>query len=195
MNTPRLYALAIIVMLAMLAVPSLRAQEGGTPPAPATPSPTNDNAAIDTSASSIVAEYDLDYDNVFKIVKTALSELGYPDNYASKKKRLIETAFRPLAEAGDFFKTMSEYGEVPYIRSPGWTVGRAKLMVNFETLENGKVTVKVLAQLSGYEERFTNLWHYWKSNGRLEQEAMDAINAAIDKEKAAAAGGAGTSSN
>lgn len=196
MNTPRLLAFALVVMLAMIAVPALRAQEGeAPPPAPATASPTNDNAPVDTSGSSIVAEYDMDFDNVFKVVKTALAEIGYPENYASKKKRLIETAFRPLADDGNFFAKMSEYGEVPYIRSPGWTVGRAKMMVTFETLENGRVTVKVLAQLSGYEARFTNIWHYWKSNGRLEQEAMDAINAAVDKEKAASAAGAGTSSN
>lgn len=192
MNTPRLFALAIVVVLAILAVPSLHAQEGGTPPVA---NPTNDNAPIDTSGSSIVAEYDMDFDNVFKVVKVALVELGYPENYASKKKKLIETAFRPMATQDDFFATMSEYGEVPYIRSPGWTVGRAKLMVNFEVLENGRVTVKVLAQLSGYEGRFTNIWHYWKSNGRLEQEAMDAINSAVDKEKAAEAGSGGTSSN
>jgi hypothetical protein len=188
MTTPRLFTFVLLFALALVAAPAVRAQEG-TPPA------DTSSAPVDTSASSIVAEYDLEYDNVFKVVKAALLELGYPDNYASKKKRLIETGFRPMADQDNFFKTMSEYGEVPYIRSPGWTVGRAKLMVTFETLENGKVTVKVLAQLSGYEDSFTNIWHYWKSNGRLEQEAMDAINAAVDREKAAAGAAAPQGSN
>jgi hypothetical protein len=189
MNTPRLLTFAILFVLALIIAPAASAQDHQVS------KPDSNAAPVDTSASSIVAEYDLDFDNVFKVVKTALVELGYPDNYSSKKKRLIETGFRHLATQDDFFNTMSEFGEVPYIRSPGWTVGRAKLMVNFETLENGRVTVKVLAQLSGFEDSFTNLWHYWKSNGRLEQEAMDAINAAVDKEKAASAAGAGTSSN
>jgi hypothetical protein len=190
MNTPRLFALAIIVCLALFAAPAAWSQDE-------TPKKDSSAAPVDTSASSIVAEYDADYDVVFKVVKAAVTELGYPENYASKKKRLIETGFRQLVEGDGFFTKMSEYGEVPYIRSPGWTVGRAKLMINFETLENGKVTVKVLGQLSGFEDRFTNIWHYWKSNGKLEQEAMDAINIAMDKERSASApiGGAGSTSN
>lgn len=191
MNTPRLLALAIFAVLALFIAPRASAQEGATP----VPTPNDTNyTAVDTSASSVISEYEMDYDNVFKAVRAALIELGYPENYASRKKMLIETGFRQMVEGSDFFQVMSEYGEVPYIRSPGWTVGRAKMMVNFEKLENGKVTVKVLGQLSGYEDRFTNLWHYWKSNGRLEQEAMDAINSAVDKEKAALTP-VGTSSN
>jgi hypothetical protein len=195
MNTPRLFALALSLVLALVAFAPAYAQEGDAPAAAT--SPTNDNAPVDTSGSSTIAEYDMDFDNVFKVVKAALIELGYPDNYSSKKKKMIETGFRQLVDGSEFFTVMSDFGEVPYIRSPGWTVGRAKMMVNFEVLENGRVTVKVLGQLSGYEERFTNIWHYWKSNGKLEQEAMDAINAAVDKEKASAGAGSGsgTSSN
>ena len=183
MTISRLLTLALLVVTALCAAPALRAQDGSVPAL----DPTNANAPVDTSASSLVAEYELDYDNVFKIVKTTLAELGYPENYASKKRSLIETAFKQLATADDFFEVMGKLGEVPYIRSPGWTIGRAKLMVNFEKLENGKIGVKVLGQLSGYEDRFTNIWHYWKSNGKIEQEAMDAINAAVDREISASA--------
>lgn len=192
MNTPRLIALAILAALLSLVAPDAHAQEGTAPAVV----DSNYNAPVDTSASAVISEYEMEFDNVFKAVRAALVQLGYADNYASRKKGFIETGFRQLVEGSDFFDVMSIYGEVPYIRSPGWTVGRAKMMVNFEKLDNGKVTVKVLGQLSGYEGRFTNVWHYWKSNGRLEEEAMDAINMAVDKEKAAlspdgnAAGGA-----
>lgn len=161
-------------------VPAATAQDA--PP----PVSTQDNRPVDTTGSALLAEYPMEYDLVFKAVKTALESLGYPANYASKKRNLIESGFRILANEDNFNAVMPDYGEVPYIRSPGWTTGRAKVMVSFEQLE-GRIGVKVLAQLSGYEERFTNVWHYWRSNGRLEQEAMDAINAEIDKEKAASA--------
>lgn len=190
MNTPRLLAYGVFALLAVFFAPAAQAQEGQV-----NQNDTNYAAPVDTTASAVIAEYDMEYDNVFKAVRAALIGLGYPDNYASRKKMLIETGFRILVEGSDFFDVMQTYGEVPYIRSPGWTVGRAKMMVTFEKLENGKVTVKVLGQNSGYEGRFTNLWHYWKSNGRLEQEAMDAINAAVDTEKAALEGASGESNN
>ena len=190
MITPRLFVYAVLASIGLFLAPSAWAQEGAQ-----VQNDTNYSAPVDTSASAVIAEYDIEYDNVFKAVRAALVDLGYPDNYASRKKMLIETGFKKLVEGDDFFDVMKTYGEIPYIRSPGWTVGRAKMMVTFEKLENGKVTVKVLGQNSGYEGRFTNIWHYWKSNGRLEQEAMDAINAAVDKEKAALAAPSGEGSN
>lgn len=160
----------------MLSAQSLRAQDT---PAPAANSV---EASADTLGTALLYEFQKDYDVVFKAVKEALTSVGYDVNYASKKKNLIETSYKILAkdEDDDFFDVMSEYGDVPYIRSPGWKNGRTKISVTFEQLQNGKVAVKVLAILSGFEARFTNQWHYWKSNGKLEEEAMNAIVASVE---------------
>lgn len=136
--------------------------------------------STDTLGSALSYEFRLDFDIVFKGVKNALEGLGYEVNYASKKKRLIETNFKQLATEDDFYDTMSEYGDVPYMRSPGWTIGRVKVNISFEEIDSVRTGINVLAQLSGFEERFTNIWHYWGSNGRIEQEVMQAIIAKLE---------------
>ncbi len=88
----------------------------------------------------------------------------------------METEFRILADEDTFHDTMAVYGKIPFMRSPGWTIGRTKVSVNFLPDSTGtNTTVQVLAMMSGREERFTNMWHYWKSNGAIEKLIMDAI--------------------
>jgi hypothetical protein len=129
----------------------------------------------DTLGTALLQEFNKEFDLVFKSVRNALDSSGYKVNYTSKKRKLIETEFKQLAEEDSFHETMNRYGDVPYMRSPGWTIGRTKITVNFEQIDSARTAVKVLAQLSGYEDRFTNLWHYWRSNGKLEEEVMNAI--------------------
>lgn len=130
---------------------------------------------LDTNTTALLQEFDKEFDLIFKSVRTALDSSGYIVNYQSKKKKLIETEFRQLAEEENFHEVMNKFGDVPYMRSPGWTIGRTKISVSFEQIDTARTAVKVLAQLSGYEDRFTNLWHYWRSNGKIEEEVMNAI--------------------
>jgi len=159
---------SLALMVAVAALPARAQTDTGEP------------LATDTLGSALSYEFKLDYDVVYKGVKTTLEALGYEVNYSSKKRRLIETSFRQLATEDDFYDTMSEYGDVPYMRSPGWTVGRVKVNVTFEEIDSLRIGIKVLAQLSGFEERFTNIWHYWASNGKIEQEVMSAIIAKLE---------------
>lgn len=160
---------ASLAFLVLLSITTAWGQQEGEQP-----------LSTDTLGSALSYEFRLDFDVVFKGVRTALEGLGYEVNYASKKKRLIETNFKQLANEDDFFDTMSEYGDVPYMRSPGWTIGRVKVNIAFEEIDSVRTGIKVLAQLSGFEERFTNIWHYWGSNGKIEQEVMQAIIAKLE---------------
>ena len=171
MKMYRLFTIALFGFIALFLAPAAQAQ-----------TPAEETAPADTMASALLNEFDMEYDIVFKAVRTGLESIGYQINYASKKRNTIETSFKTLTnEAQDNFnEVMPEYGEIPYMRSPGWTVGRNRVLVTFEQLESGKVGVKVVAMLSGYEDRFTNRWHYWGSNGKLEQLAMEAIVSAVD---------------
>ena len=162
----------------MLAVSAAWAQEEEN-----TPAANSVGASADTLGTALLFEFNKDYDVVFKAVKEALASVGYEVSYSSKKRNLIETGYRLIADEDDFFDVMSEYGEVPYIRSPGWRNGRTKISVNFEDLGENRIAVKVLAILSGFEGRFTNQWHYWKSNGKLEEEAMNAIVTTVEAAK------------
>ncbi|MCB0712965.1 MAG: hypothetical protein KDD67_11605 [Ignavibacteriae bacterium] len=131
--------------------------------------------------SAIVYEFDKDFDVVFQGVQKGLVDAGYEVDYASKRKKLIETKFRILAPEDDFFDIMEQYGKIPYVRSPSWKNGRTLVSVRLE--ENGSgTTITVQAQLSAYEGRFLNKWLYWVSNGVLEEQALSAIVAAVDAE-------------
>jgi len=170
MKQMRLFLLLGFLLLG-LAASQAHAQDPtvvGTPP------------AADSTGSALLNEYAKDYDVVFKAVKTALESMGYEVNYSSKKKHLIETSFKQLANEDDFFDVMKKYGDIPYIRSPGWTIGRAKISVNFEEIDAARTGIKVIAQLSGYESRFETKWLYWNSNGKLEDDAMMAINTTVE---------------
>lgn len=146
--------------------------------------------SADSLGSSLLNDFNKDFDVVFKATKVGLEKLGYEVNYASKKRMMMETSFKGIATEDTFFEVMEKLGDIPYIRSPGWTIGRTKVSVTFSQLDTSRVEVKVQAIMSGYEARFTNQWHYWKSNGKIEQQAMDAIVAAVEAtdKKSAASG-------
>ncbi len=167
----RLLIPALALLVALVAAPAAHAQQGD---------PNAGAPAADTLGSTLLNEFNKDFDIVFKAVKTGLESLGYEVNYASKKRMMVETSFKELAKEDNFFDVMEKYGDIPYIRSPGWTVGRTRVTVNFNQMDSNRVEVKVQAVMSGYEGRFTNQWHYWKSNGKIEQSAMDAIVAAVE---------------
>lgn len=133
------------------------------------------SAEGDSVGNALLQEFGKDFDEVFRGTRTALEGAGYIVNYSSKKRKLMETEFKQLAEEDTFDQVMATYGDVPYMRSPGWTIGRTKISITFEPIDSMRTEVKVLAQLSGYEDRFTNMWHYWRSNGKLEEQVMNAI--------------------
>jgi hypothetical protein len=169
----RLFFFGLLAFSALLLSPNLQAQE-----------PVDSaKASADTLGTPLLNEFNKDFDQVFKAAKTGLESAGYIVNYSSKKKKLVETEFRQLANEDSFDTTMEKYGDVPYMRSPGWTTGRVKLWVSLEQIDSNRTAVKVLGQLSGYEERFTNRWHYWRSNGKLEEDAMNAIVQAVEAVK------------
>ena len=174
MNTLRLLTLALLISLAASATSALYAQDPGE----------GDELSSGLSAeelnSELLYEFNTDFDIVFKGVRDALEQAGYEVGYASKRKHLVESAFKILAQEDDFHEVMNVYGKVPYIRSPGWTVGRTKVTVRFEELDEERIVVRVQSMMSGFEARFTNQWHYWPSNGKIEGDVMDAIIAELE---------------
>ncbi len=131
--------------------------------------------------SALVYEFDADFDVVFDGVKKGLIAAGYDVDYASKRKKLVESQFKILAgEDDDFFEVMEEYGEVPYVRSPKWINGRAMVSVRFEEGASGTITITVTAELSAFEKRFVNNWIYWTSNGLIEENVLTSIISTVE---------------
>lgn len=131
-------------------------------------------------ASALLYEFNKDYDVVFKGVEEGLKSAGYEVGYSSKRRNLIESAFKILAADDGFLEIMEQYGKVPYVRSPSWKNGRTKITVNLEKTDGGSIIIKVQAEMSAFEERFLNQWLYWPSNGVIEEDVLQAIVAAVD---------------
>ena len=138
--------------------------------------------AEEERTSALVYEFDADFDVVFDGVKKGLLAAGYETQYASKRRKLIESQFKILAgEDDDFFEVMEQYGKIPYVRSPRWENGRAMVSIRFEEAESGIITITVTAELSGFEGRFVNNWIYWTSNGLIEENVLNGIIAAVEE--------------
>ena len=133
--------------------------------------------------SALVHEFYKDFDIIFEGVKKGLEAAGYGIDYASKRKKLIETKFQILTADDDFFDIMEQYGKIPYVRSPSWKNGRTSVSVRLEENDDGSVTITVQAELSAFEERFLRKWLYWPSNGVIEEETLKEIVTAVDAEE------------
>jgi hypothetical protein len=173
MNSIRAILLsAAVALIALVAAPAAYAQ------VPEINFDIKGEGQQDSLGVALESTFPKDYDVVFKAARQALEKNGYKVDYASKKRNLMETAFTILTEEATFHDTMAVYGKIPFMRSPGWTTGRTRVSVNFVRGDTG-TTVKVLAVMSGYEARFSNMWHYWKSNGIIEKRVMDAISGEV----------------
>jgi hypothetical protein len=175
MNSFRAFLLsAAVAVIALAAAPAAQAQ------VPEINFDIKGEGQQDSLGVALETTFQKDYDVVFKAARLGLEKVGYTVNYSSKKRNLMETDFKVIADEETFHDTMAVYGKIPFMRSPGWTIGRNRVSVNFVRNDStNSTTVKVLAVNSGYEARFSNMWHYWKSNGVLEKMVMDAITSAV----------------
>lgn len=74
------------------------------------------------------------------------------------------------------WENIQSYGlDVPFIRGGVWETARTQFTFRLYELETGEVRVKLVAQMSGFEEYVTNKFHFWKSNGYEETMMMEKL--------------------
>lgn len=168
MNTFRTLASAVVLTLLAGSLSTMHAQVN-----------LGEGLSEEEKASALLYEFSKDYDVVFKGVEEGLKNAGYEVGYSSKRRNLIESAFKILAPKDDFLEIMEQYGKVPYVRSPSWKDGRTKVTVTLERAESS-IIIKVQAEMSAFEERFLNKWLYWPSNGVIEEDVLQSIIAAVE---------------
>lgn len=64
---------------------------------------------------------------------------------------------------------------IPFIRGGDWVTGRIQYKFTIEEKEQGKVTIKLVAELSGMEQHITGQIHFWTSNGIFEDRILEKI--------------------
>ena len=121
---------------------------------------------------------------VWKSIKQALAEndclvehekYSEGDNGAYKGK--LTSLFCVLASGEDTTETVMErYSKrVPYIRGGLWTSVRMQYIFYVTEKEDHTVQVLLKGEISGYEEHVTHQFHYFDTNGVLEQSMMDRL--------------------
>lgn len=79
--------------------------------------------------------------------------------------------------------TIQKYSlHVPVILGGVWLNGRIQFKYTVKEEKDGKVSLVMRTEMSGFENFVTHEVHFWKSNGMLEMEMLDRIKKNIDKE-------------
>ncbi len=99
-------------------------------------------------------------------------------------KGKIQSTFCVLVRGEDStLPVLERYSErVPYIRAGVWTAVRMQYTFYVVENEDGDVKVKLKGEISGYETYVTSKFHYFDSNGMLEEQLFELV-----KKKVAAA--------
>lgn len=133
---------------------------------------------------------DAPFDLVWKAAIESIKEMGcqveesFPvesDNYLFKAK--LSSAFCVLATGYDStMAVFDRYAErIPYIRGAVWTSARIQYTFYLTELPDGRVAVRLIGQMSGYEEYVTAKFHYFDSKGILEKELFQRFLALVQK--------------
>lgn len=121
---------------------------------------------------------------VWKSIKQALAEEDclvehekYSESDGGTYKGKITSLFCVLASGDDTTETVMErYSKrIPYIRGGLWTSVRMQYVFYVTEKEDHTVQVIIKGEISGYEEHVTNQFHYFDTNGTLEQRMIERL--------------------
>ncbi len=98
-------------------------------------------------------------------------------------KAKVASTFCVLATNPDSTDAVFDrYAErVPYIRGSVWTSARIQYIFYLIELPDGRVAVKLKGRMSGYEEYVTATFHYFNSNGKLEQQLFQRFKTLVQQ--------------
>jgi hypothetical protein len=125
------------------------------------------------------------WDATFSFIENNSCEIyGNPrikENDAGKQRGVCKTAMCIVTSNKDStFKLMTKYAlDAPFIRGGVWTSFRVIFTFTIEEQDDGKVSVVLNTELSGFEENATFKAHFFKSNGFLEFETFNKLKELI----------------
>lgn len=134
--------------------------------------------------------YDADFGSVYKAVKSAIGATGcLLEKDVAKEgadglfKGKVASTFCVLysgVDSADFW--MDKYAhKVPNVRAATWSSLRVQYTFYLQENEEGMTELKLQTELSGFEEYITSKFHFFDSNGILDEEIMASIDAFVEQ--------------
>lgn len=82
-----------------------------------------------------------------------------------------------LAEGSDTtFNVLQRYEyKMIYIPNNDWNIGRVNYRLLMSEIDEKTTRLRLFVQLSGFEKRITNQFHFFKSNGLLEKDFIERL--------------------
>lgn len=164
-----LTAISLLLIVAALPAVSLRAQDQEQP--------------------KIYREvFNKSFPTVWKSIKKALEETDclvehekYSESDEGTYKGKITSVFCVLAAGEDTTEdVMERYAKrIPYIRGATWTSVRMQYLFYVTENDDQTVEVKLKGEISGFESYVTNIFHYFASNGVLEEKMMERLKRVV----------------
>lgn len=131
------------------------------------------------------------FEEVYPAIKNVIADMNCMIVTESQKqddeglqKGIIKSDFRVLAVGSDTtMPVMKRYSyDFPVIRGGVWSNGRVQYKFLLKEQEDGDTYVLLKVELSGKEDYVTRQVQFWKSNGVLEKDMFEAIDAALGLE-------------
>jgi len=125
--------------------------------------------------------YDAPFDIVYKATKKSIEELNclvskstFSQTETGFYKGLIRSDYCVFSDGKDTtFEVLNKYSlNMPSVRGGRWDNGRSQYKFTILELPDGKVSLELKGDVSGYESYATNQYHFWRSNGILETRMM-----------------------
>lgn len=88
----------------------------------------------------------------------------------------IQSDFCVFALGDTVLRNLKYYSvEVPFIRGGIWANARFQYKFVIKELENGACSVRIIGEVSGFENHVTNKVHFWQSNGFKEFQMLERL--------------------
>ncbi len=134
--------------------------------------------------------YDAEFGSVYKAVKKAISETGcLLEKDVAKQgadglyKGKVASTFCVLYSGIDSaYEEMVKYAEkIPRVRAATWSSLRVQYTFYLQEDEDGMVELKLQTELSGFEEYITSKFHFFDSNGVLDEQILADVDMYVEQ--------------
>lgn len=136
--------------------------------------------------------FDAPFVTVWNSIKEVIAATGcqlitqkYAQTDEGYYKGTIKTDYCVFASGIDSsYKLCQTYQvDMPYIPGSDWVSGRINYKIVLKEMPDGKVSMTLTSEMSGYESKITYKVHFWKSNGMLEHQIIEDFKKKIEANK------------
>ncbi len=170
--------LLLLAMISLFVVSNLNAQDDDVP------------ERLKYYKEKYEEEFNSSFVTVWNSIKEAIANTGcqivtqkYSQNDEGYYKGTIKTDYCIFAEGPDTTYRVAQdlQYDMPYIPGANWVNARINYKIVVKELGDGKVSMVLTSEMSGYEAHVTFKVHFWKSNGILEHQLLENLKQIVLK--------------